>query len=141
MLATRIAKWLGIAYALAVVLIFGPGVGDLSAFFGALVFLPWQVGPVFIAAIFVKASESKAAGWIALGIEIGLIASTIWLGLDITFNRENWSSVGGSIFIGLVGPFYQYMALAVAFPLAYLVGWRARPEWLRDIPPERKTSQ
>jgi hypothetical protein len=133
-LPVRLAKWLGVAFAAGSAL--HPHlVGTLRGveeWVGYALILCWQVGPVALAAMLVKAARTTAGAWLFVGFEACFVAAALWFYLNVSFNIEIWGAIGAGFFLGFIGPLLQYGALAVIFLLALLFGWRARDGWLKD---------
>ena len=125
----RFAFWLALVYAAALAgpyLYAGLFVEDEHAsLVGALIAATWTASPVYIAAGFVSASPNRAGAWLFLLLEVALIASFAW-----QFVAVRHSSTGGFIFFGW--PILQFGALVIAFMVALALGWRMRPDFLRD---------
>ncbi len=124
----RFAFWLALAYAAALA---GPYVyfavveRDGGSFVGALIAATWTASPAYIAAGFVSASPGRTGACLFLMLEVALIVSFAW---ELAAVRH--SSTGGFIFFGW--PIFQFGALVVAFLLALALGWRMRPDFLKD---------
>ena len=123
----RIGFWLALAYAAALA---GPHLyaffaGDGWSLAGALFVASWTAAPVYAAAAFVGASPNPTGALLFLVLELALIASFAW-----QFVGSLDSSTGGLIFIGW--PIFQWAALVLAFLAALALGWRMRPDFLRD---------
>lgn len=125
---TRIAVLLALAYAAALA---GPyfyaGLfieDEHVSLVGALIAATWTAAPVYVAAALVGASPNRTGACLFLALQVALIASFAW-----QFAEVRHSSTGG--FILLSGPIVQWLAIAVAFPVALAFGWRMRPDFLK----------
>jgi hypothetical protein len=122
----RFATWLALAYALALSVPFLIGMlieADLASLGGAAIAATWTAAPVVAAAIFVRASATRAGALFYLGFELLLIAS-----FACAFVAVRASSTGGFIFI--VWPLAQWVVLITISFIAFAFGWRQRPGFM-----------
>jgi hypothetical protein len=128
---TSFAKWLGLSYAGATAwLSFGDVADDPMLLLSAPFVWVWLTGPAALAAMLVKAARTRLGAWLFVVVEAAVIASTICFLVDTTLHRSNWTALGASLTLGLLGPIYQYAGVGIAFAAASAAGWRARREWL-----------
>jgi hypothetical protein len=125
----RIAKWLGLAYAAAVLAfsLWGADAADSAVL--SLLFWPWIVGPAALAAMGAKASRTAAGAWAFAALEGGVIAST---GLGWFYLIFVAPDAQNGIAMAVSLPLLQYVLVGMYFALAWLLGWRARDSWLKD---------
>jgi len=124
----RVALWLALVYAAALAgpFLYATAVeGDGASLGGALIAATWTAAPVYAAAAIVGASPTRTGAWPFLALELALIVSFAW-----QFIASRHSSTGGFTFVGW--PLLQFGVLVVAFMIALLMGWRMRPDFLRD---------
>ena len=127
---SRAAGWLALAYLLAwaLPLLWGGGVeGDAGALAGAFLAAPWIAAPVIAAAAFVGASPTRAWAATFLAGELALVAWTAWVTVR-AFRYGNSTAAVGYIFL----PMLQWCAVVAAFLFALALGWRMRPDFLKD---------
>ena len=125
----RIAFWLALAYVAALA---GPyfyaGLfleDEHVSLGGALIAATWTASPVYFTAGFVCASPNRTGALFFLGLELALIASFAW-----QFAASLHSSTSGFTFFGW--PVFQWAAIVLAFLIALSLGWRMRPDFLKD---------
>ena len=121
---TRFALLLALVYAAARAappLYYAFVEADGASVGGALIAVTWTAAPVYVAAAFVAASPNRAGAWLFLALELALIASFAW-----QWDAVSHSSTGGLIFVGW--PMIQWAAIIIAF----VIGWRMRPDFLKD---------
>jgi len=125
----RTAGWIALAYAIAIAvpnLWGGIYYGDGAALIGAFVAATWTAAPVVAAAGFVAASPTRPGMRLFLVFELILIASFAWVFIDVAYVHP--SSTGGFVF--LTWPLVQWIAIAIVSIVAFLLGWRRRPDFM-----------
>lgn len=130
----RTAGWIALAYAVALAVpnLWGGIVyGDGAALVGAFVAATWTAAPVVAAAGFVAASPTRLGMMMFLAFELILIASFGWVFVDVLFVHP--SSMGGMVFI--TWPLAQWIAIVIVSIVAFLLGWRGRPDFLNEQAP------
>lgn len=80
----------------------------------------WVAAPILFAAAFVGASSTRLGAAAFLTLELALIASVAAVLL--------WGDPLGLVFL----PILQAIAITVAFLIALALGWRMRPDFLKD---------
>jgi len=131
---SRTAGWLALAYCLAVTGLQLWDVireGDAELFLLSLIFIPWLVAPIILAATLAGASPTRLGAAVFLALEAGLILSVILIVVDFIYIHP--SSMGGVAL--LIWPVFQLAATVALVLLASLFGWRMRPDFLKDDPP------
>jgi len=124
----RFAFWLALACGAALAVPFLYAVlfeGDGASLGGALLAAIWTGAPVYCAAAFVSASPDRTGAWSFLALQALLIATAV-----SQYIGSHESSTGALIFV--FWPIAQWAAILLAFLVALALGWRMRPDFLRD---------
>ena len=125
-----VSKWLGLAYTggIAAFSLWGADAPDVVLL--SFLFLPWIVGPVWLAAIGATLSLSESGARAFLLFEGLIMSSTIllWFHL-IVIAPDAQNGIAMMLF-----PILQYAAVALFFLVAVLCGWRARRTGASDEP-------
>lgn len=124
-----LARRAGLVFAALLLIYYGMVAEGGDVLLSVLLFTPFQVGPVAIAALLARASRSRAWAWLFLAVELALILLAVGFFVDVRINRDHWTAVGGAMFLGIFGPLYEYGAMLALLALAWLVGWRPREDW------------
>jgi hypothetical protein len=121
------AKWLGWAYVVAVALamLWRTPYDDALTVLTMPFAIAWIISPVAAAALSAAASRTRIGAAVFLALQIGLIASSLWLVVDV---EGSTSSTAGVAYI--IWPAFQWGAWAGLFVLALICGWRAKESWL-----------
>jgi hypothetical protein len=119
-----LCKWLGLAYAAALMLFLLWNADSPDVVLFSFVFLPWLVGPAAFAALGARMSQSLAEAWSFFGLEIAMIGSTacLWFYL-IAVAPDAQNGIAMMLF-----PALQYAAVLAFFVVALLIGWCRRGE-------------
>jgi hypothetical protein len=134
----RLAKWTGLAYAAGVAALLFASADGPEVLLAMPLLLPWIVGPAALAAIAADVSQGRAGAWAFLGLEAGLILSTIGSWLYLVFVARDAQN---GFVMSLSIPFFQYLAAGGFFLLALAFGWRADRQAFRDAPKEKGPPQ
>jgi hypothetical protein len=124
----RTAKWFALG-ALAGMLAADMRLGnpsDPSWWLLALIFLPWEFGPVLLAALLVNASRTAAGQWLFFLLMIAFILASAETYREVLVSTSSTASVALVIY-----PLGLYAAFLVVAAIAALCGWRTRPDFPR----------
>ncbi|MDQ8755256.1 hypothetical protein RCO27_03340 [Sphingosinicella sp. LHD-64] len=88
---------------------------------------PWIAAPAIAIAAFVRASPTRLGALLFLVFEFALILWTAWFTYGVYAYGNSTASIG---FLFL--PILQWGAVLVAFLIALALGWRMRPDFMKD---------
>jgi hypothetical protein len=125
----RAAKWLGLVYLAALALFMMWNADAPDSFVLSLLFLPWMIGPVALAAVGARMSLNPSGAWAFLSFEAGIVGFTTLSWLWLIFAKPDAQN---GIAMAFTVPVLEYAATLALFGLSYLLGWRTRSAPLGD---------
>jgi hypothetical protein len=124
---TRVANWLGLAYAAAIAVATFSAADAPDVVLMGFIAIPWLVGPALAAAVCAKASRTLLGAWLFVALEAVIVASTV-AGWSYLIYVDPHSTNAIAMLFTL--PLAQYGAAALFFALVSAFGWRARRAFL-----------
>ena len=101
--------------------------------FGILAYF-WQIAAVALVALLVNLSRTRMGAVAFLLLEIAIIVFNLWVWHDLSFvHLDAQNPIALLLFLPICG----LIAVAVLFPVALLLGWRMRPDFLKEPPQPR----
>jgi predicted membrane protein len=112
-----LAKWIALSFSIAALCYQLISADALDVVILSVIFLPWIVGPVLLAAFLVRYASSTWESWSILVTEVTVIGSTIALWIYLWMNSDAQNGIAMLLFpvvqfAGVIGAFLIILAVS-----------------------------